>query len=78
MLQVQPGEIGANSESAESINIQAPRMSQISAPDDVDWFSLTLIEGRSYRIYLDAGPGSQLDPYLTLLGSDSVEIAPVR
>ncbi len=75
VLQVQPGEIGANRESAESINIQAPRMSQISAPDDVDWFSLTLIEGRSYRIYLDAGPDSQLDPYLTLLGSDSVEIA---
>lgn len=74
VLQVQPGEIGANSESAESLNIQAPRMSQIGAPDDVDWFSMSVVEGRTYRIYLEAAPDSELDPYLTLIGPDSAEV----
>jgi len=75
VLQVQPGEIGANSESAESLTPSGPRQSQISAPDDVDWFALNVIEGRAYRIYLDAVADSTLDPYLTLLGPDSTEIA---
>ncbi len=73
-VQVQPGEIGANSESAESLSPEGPRISNISAPDDVDWFAMNVIEGRTYRIYADAMPGSELDPMLTLLGSDSVEI----
>jgi hypothetical protein len=68
------GEIGATADTAEFIAAGAARQSTISAPGDVDWYGIELIEGRAYRFNLESGDGT-LDPMLTLYNSEGAQIA---
>ncbi len=78
---IAPGEIGNTFDTAEGIIPgMEGRVSNIGAPDDVDWFGLELIEGRSYRFYVDGvgndtGEGALVDPYLTLFDAQGNQVA---
>lgn len=73
-ISVTAGEIGASADTAEYMASGAQRQSTISAPGDVDWYGIELIEGRAYRINLESGDGA-LDPVLTLYNSEGAQIA---
>lgn len=72
-----PGEIGQSIDNADYIAPSGEgRQSQLGTPEDVDWFYVELIEGRSYRIMLDgAGDTPLADPYLTLYDAQGTQIA---
>lgn len=77
-LQLQAGEIGDSAEGAESINPQgAPALSEINPADDSDWYVLQAVEGRAYRVFLDAVEGGEtaLDPMLRLYDANSTLIS---
>jgi hypothetical protein len=76
-LAVTPGEIGASPDGAEYlVPNSGGRVSRIGVNDDVDWFTVELIEGRPYRFYVDGvEPEALADPVLTLYNSEGVEIA---
>jgi hypothetical protein len=71
-----PGEIGNSADGAEYLQpTNEPRSSVINAAGDVDWFTIELIEGRSYRFNVEAAePGPLADPLLTLHNSDGTEV----
>lgn len=76
-LQLQPGEIGADMDNAESLSPQgAPAASQISPAGDSDWYAFSAVEGRAYRLFLDSVPGeTALDPFLRLMDQRGQVIA---
>lgn len=76
-LNITSGEIGSSVENADYLAVGGEyRTSVIGAPDDVDWFSIELVEGRPYRFYLQGEePGALADPYLVLYDANGVEIA---
>jgi hypothetical protein len=74
---VTAGEIGGSAEGAEYL---APgyegRSSLIGTPDDSDWYSVEMIEGRPYRFSLEgAEPDALADPMLTLYDAQGNQIA---
>lgn len=74
-IQLTPGEIGDNVETADALEPNAePRASLIGAAGDIDWFAINLVEGRPYRINADR-TDDELDPLLRLLDEKGVEIA---
>lgn len=74
-IQITGGEIGASAETAEYLgNIGEGRSSTISPAGDVDWFGVTLIEGRPYRFNLESADGA-LDPLITLYDESGVQVA---
>ena len=73
-INVTAGEIGATADTAEYMASAAQRQSTISAPGDVDWYGIELIEGRAYRINLESSDGS-LDPVVTLYNAEGAQIA---
>ncbi len=76
-LSITPGEVGASADSAETLTANTDgRSSTIGANDDVDWFSIDLVEGRPYRFYLDgSGEDALADPYLTLFDAEGNQVA---
>ncbi len=72
VLQLTPGEIGGEASTADTIDpTTGPRQSRIAPANDSDWFTLNAIEGRAYRVFLDAAPGDEvLDPYLKVIAAD--------
>ncbi len=73
-IQLTPGEIGDNAETADALEPNAePRTSFIGAAGDVDWFAINLVEGRPYRINADRAD-DELDPMLRLLNDKAVEV----
>ncbi|MGE3248756.1 MAG: PPC domain-containing protein [Hyphomonadaceae bacterium] len=76
-LRVLPGEIPAGVEGAEPLAANEPRVSQIGAAGDIDWFAVDLVEGRQYRMQAQGGEdeGALADPLLTLHGEDGAVLA---
>jgi hypothetical protein len=72
-LSLTNGEIGADSSTADHIEAGGAQSSQIAPEDDVDWFGVDLVEGRSYRFFLDA-EGEALDPKLELLNGEGQSV----
>ena len=75
-LSVMAGEVGDNTDDADSASIGAPGVSGVLSEDgDQDWYRVDLVEGRPYRIRLVSDdPSAPLDPYLTLYDGDGEEI----
>lgn len=71
------GEIGESPDSAEALDATSEgRVGTIGAPGDVDWFSIAMVEGRPYRIYVDGvEPNALADPLLKLYDIEGNEIA---
>jgi hypothetical protein len=71
------GEIGGSAEMAEYIAPNGEgRVSTIGTPDDTDWYSVELIEGRPYRFYADGmDPDPLADPLLTIYDSQGNQVA---
>ncbi|QGZ96992.1 PPC domain-containing protein [Terricaulis silvestris] len=71
------GEIGGSAEMAEYIAPNGEgRVSTIGTPDDTDWYSVELIEGRPYRFYADGmDPDPLADPLLTIYDSQGAQVA---
>jgi hypothetical protein len=71
------GEIGASAENAEVLTPNSDgRTSVLGAADDVDWFSIELVEGRTYRFNLEGiDPEPLADPVLTLYNSEGEPVA---
>ncbi|NWG53234.1 MAG: PPC domain-containing protein [Hydrogenophilaceae bacterium] len=76
-LEVQPGEIPGDAQSNEMLEPYEPRSSRINAAGDADWFAISMVEGRSYRITAESGGGEgELgDPLLTLIAPDGNPMA---
>lgn len=77
-LHVLPGEIpSAVGDGGETLTPNEPRVSQIGAAGDSDWFAVNMIEGRTYRFQAQGsdGDGDLADPLLTLRGPDGAELA---
>jgi hypothetical protein len=77
LLNVTAGEIGANAEGAEYVAANSEgRTSTISSAEDVDWFGITLVEGRPYRFNLNSmEPDALSDPLLTLFDAEGNQVA---
>lgn len=76
-ISITAGEIGGSPDMAEYLvpNGEA-RVSSIGTPDDADWYSVELVEGRPYRFYVDGiDPDALADPLLTLYDSQGNQIA---
>ena len=71
-IEILPGEIGADFDTADYLAIGQQRDSRIGAAGDADWFYVDLIEGRPYRFNLLS---SEFDTVLTLLSPEGVEVA---
>lgn len=71
------GEIGNTAETAESMEANGEgRSGAINSNDDVDWFGITLVEGRPYRFNVQGADSDPLaDPVLTLYDSEGHEVA---
>lgn len=76
-IAIQPGEIGDSYDTAEAITPGGEgRVSVIGADGDADWFSLELVEGRSYRFNLQGVDSAPLaDPYLVLYNANGEQVA---
>ncbi len=76
VLQVVNGEIGDNADGAESIEpTGVARVSRVSGAGDKDWFAISMVEGRAYRIAADGAPENGLaDPMLTLYTAEGTEV----
>jgi hypothetical protein len=77
VLSITPGEIGSTPDAAQPLQANGdPRTSFIGTPGDVDWFVVEMIEGRPYRINVEAAePGALADPMLTLYDSTGTQVA---
>jgi hypothetical protein len=77
LLNITAGEIGANAEGAEYLAANSEgRTSTISNAEDVDWFGITLVEGRPYRFNLNSmEPDALSDPLLTLFDAEGNQVA---
>jgi hypothetical protein len=76
-VSITAGEIGSSFEGAEYLTPGPEgRISTIGASDDTDWFTVELIEGRTYRFNLDGVDSTPLaDPVITLFDSQGTQIA---
>lgn len=71
------GEVGGSPDMAEYIVPNGEgRVSTIGTPDDSDWYSVELIEGRPYRFYVNGmDPGALADPLLTIYDASGNQVA---
>lgn len=76
-ISITAGEIGASFDSAEYLTPGPEgRASTIGAADDADWFTVEMVEGRTYRFNLDGlDEGALTDPVLTLFNSEGTQVA---
>lgn len=76
-ISITPGEVGSSFDTAEYLTPGPEgRVSTIGAADDTDWFTVELIEGRTYRFNLDGVDSTPLaDPVITLFNSEGTQIA---
>jgi hypothetical protein len=76
-LSVTAGEIGGSAEMAEYITPNGEgRVSTIGTPEDTDWYSVELVEGRPYRFYVDGmDPDPLADPLLTIYDAQGAQVA---
>ncbi|MBI3437992.1 MAG: PPC domain-containing protein [Proteobacteria bacterium] len=76
-ISVSAGDIGNTADGAESIEPNGDgRTAMINNDGDIDWFAVTLVEGRPYRFNVQgAEPGPLADPVLTLYDTDGHEVA---
>jgi hypothetical protein len=74
-LTVRNGEIPAGSESDEVLSPEQARTSSISANGDADWFSIGMVEGRTYRINLGGeGDRGLANPMLALHDAEGAAV----
>ncbi|MES1198971.1 MAG: PPC domain-containing protein [Pseudomonadota bacterium] len=76
-ISVTAGEIPASADGAEALTPSSEgRTSIISPNDDVDWFSIELVEGRPYRFFVDGTEENGLaDPLITLYDNEGHQVA---
>lgn len=76
-ITVVDGEIGADANNAEYLTPGPEgRTSLIGAAGDVDWYAISMVEGRPYRITLEgAEPDALSDPLLVIYDAEGHEVA---
>jgi hypothetical protein len=76
-LSVRSGEISNSADSDETLAPENARTSTINASGDADWFSVAMIEGRTYRFNLTGaeGEGALANPKLTIHDSEGAVVA---
>jgi hypothetical protein len=78
-LTVTDGEIGNTVDTADTLSANDEgRTSVLQTPNDVDWFAITMVEGRPYRFNVSGegeGDAALTDPMLTLYDAEGHQVA---
>jgi|CXWL01.1.fsa_nt_gi hypothetical protein len=76
-ISITDGEIGGDADSAEQLSPGPEgRLSSVGASGDVDWFAVSMVEGRPYRFALaGSDPDPLANPLLVIYDAEGNEVA---
>ncbi|MBI1189042.1 MAG: hypothetical protein GC206_17180 [Alphaproteobacteria bacterium] len=76
-LDVRAGDIPGDAQTDEILEPNEPRTSRVNPAGDSDWFAVSMIEGRTYRVTVESfgDEGPLADPTLTVVAPDGAAVA---